>query len=125
MRECLTTSKSGNSTTSTAFRCKQQAPRNVSSVMRSTALVLLTLLSSPLPASDSPVGAVASAPQMERDRIQRTLSANAEIVAASASRRRAVGKPVGGYTPLLVANFIDTHIGAKMTSDNVAPTVIA
>ena len=93
--------------------------------MRSTALVLVALLASPLPASDCPVGGVAIAPHLERERIERTLSANAEIVASSSSRRRAVGKPVGGYAALPIANFIDVHIAAKMTRDKVPPTVIA
>ncbi len=94
--------------------------------MRSTALVLVVLLAAPLPASDCVVGGAAIAPHLERERIQRTLSTNAELVASSSSsRRRAVGKPVGGWAPLPVANFIDTHIGAKMTRDKVPPTVIA
>ena len=93
--------------------------------MRSTALVLVALLASPLPASDCPVGGVAIAPHLERERIERTLSANAEIVASSSSRRRAVGKPAGGYDALPIANFIDNHIAAKMNRDKVPPTVIA
>src|SRR5688572_5993053 len=125
MRGCMTTSIFGNSTTSSAFRCKREAMKNVRYVMRSTALVLVTLLASPLPASDCPVGGVAIAPHLERDRIQRTLSANAELLTSSSSRRRAVGKPVGGYAPLPVANFIDTHIGAKMTRDAVPPAVVS
>lgn len=92
--------------------------------MRSTALVLIAMLASPLPAADCVVGGAAVAPHLERERIQRTLSANAEIVASS-SKRRAIGKPIGGYASLPIANFIDTHIAAKMIRDNVPPTVIA
>jgi hypothetical protein len=93
--------------------------------MRSTALVLAALLAQPAPASDCIVGGAALAPHLERERIQRTLSANAEAVAPSSSKRRSVGKPVGGYKALPVANFIDTHIAAKQTRDGVAPTSIA
>ncbi len=93
--------------------------------MRSTALILIATLASPLPAADCVVGGAAVAPHLERERIERTLSANAEIVASSSSRRRAVGKPIGGYASLPIANFIDTHIAAKMIKDNVPPTVIA
>ena len=93
-------------------------------LMRRTALVLSALLSVPLPAADCPDGGRAPAPHLERERIHRQLSANAELVAASgSSKRRSVGTPA--YTPLAVANFIDTHIGAKMTRDKVMPAVIS
>jgi hypothetical protein len=44
--------------------------------------------------------------------------------AAADSRRRAVGKPVSGGS-LAVANFIDTHIGAKLTEAHITPAAIA
>ena len=40
------------------------------------------------------------------------------------SRRRAVGKPASGGT-LAVANYIDTHIGAKLTAAGIVPAAIA
>jgi hypothetical protein len=92
--------------------------------MRSAAIVLTALLATPLPAADCPAGNTSVAPHLERERIQRSLSANAELLASSgSSKRRAVGAPA--YTPLAVANFIDTHIGAKMAKDKVMPAVIA
>src|SRR5688572_959006 len=124
MRTVSSASIFGNCTTSSAFRCKQNATGAVMYLMRSTALVLVAMLASPLPAADCVVGGAAVAPHLERERIQRTLSANAEIVASS-SKRRAISKPIGGYASLPIANFIDTHIAAKMIRDNVPPTVIA
>ncbi len=44
--------------------------------------------------------------------------------AAGESRRRAVGKPAPGGT-LAVANYIDTHIGAKLQEAGIAPAAIA
>src|SRR5688572_32722796 len=44
--------------------------------------------------------------------------------AAGESRRRAVGKPASGGT-LAVANYIDTHIGAKLKDAAIAPAAIA
>jgi hypothetical protein len=44
--------------------------------------------------------------------------------AAGESRRRAVGKPSSGGT-LAVANFIDTHIGAKLKEAGIVPAAIA
>ena len=93
--------------------------------MRSTAVVVAVLLALPAGAADCPVGGVAIAPHLERERIQRALSANAELVtAASSSKRRSVGPP-SSQAPLPVANFIDTHVGAKMIRDKVAPTVLS
>ena len=40
--------------------------------------------------------------------------------AAGESRRRAVGKPASGGT-LAIANYIDTHIGAKLKDAALAP----
>lgn len=97
-------------------------------VMRSTALVLVALLARPASAggADCPVGGTAIAPHLQRERIERTLSANAELVASSSGgKRRSAGKPSGPGRTLPVANFIDTHIGAKMQKDGVQPTDIA
>lgn len=44
--------------------------------------------------------------------------------AAGDSRRRAVGKP-SSAGPLPVANFIDTHIGTKLTGAGILPAAIA
>lgn len=44
--------------------------------------------------------------------------------AAGESRRRAVGKPASGGT-LPVANYIDTHIGAKLQEAGIPPAAIA
>lgn len=46
------------------------------------------------------------------------------LTAAGESRRRASGKPALGG-PLPVANFIDTHIGAKLTAAGIVPAAIA
>ena len=62
-------------------------------------------------------------PAAERDTLYRLLSANAETVAPS--KRRSVGKPAAPPPELAVANFIDTHIGAKLRKDGVYPTAIA
>ncbi|HYI11927.1 MAG TPA: DUF1553 domain-containing protein [Thermoanaerobaculia bacterium] len=51
----------------------------------------------------------------------------AAILAAGAlaeTRRRAVGKPAGPVV-LPVANYIDTHIGAKLSGAGIAPAAIA
>jgi len=47
------------------------------------------------------------------------------VAHAADSRRRAVGKPSGTAGSLAVANFIDTHIGAKLTGAGIAPAAIA
>jgi hypothetical protein len=52
-----------------------------------------------------------------------TLSANAEAV--SSSRRRATKGTESPDNVLPVANFIDTHIAAKMTANDVSPTVLS
>src|ERR1700741_2698965 len=44
--------------------------------------------------------------------------------AAGDSRRRAVGKP-SSAGPLPVANFIDTHIGAKLAGAGIVPAAVA
>lgn len=97
--------------------------------MRNTALVLAALLAAPAMAqsADCPVGGKPISPHLQREQLYRTLSLNAETVAAtsSSSKRRAVSKPVGGFEPLPVANFIDTHIGAKLEKDKVSPASIA
>lgn len=97
-------------------------------LMRSTAFLLVALLA--LPASpggaDCPVGGKAIAPHLQRERVERALSANAELVAASTGgKRRSTGKPSGPGRSLAVANFIDVHIGAKMRKDGVQPTDVA
>lgn len=46
------------------------------------------------------------------------------VHAAGESRRRAVGKPVSGGT-LAIANFIDTHIGAKLKEAGIQPAAIS
>src|SRR5688572_16239517 len=47
------------------------------------------------------------------------------VAHAADSRRRAVGKPSGAAGALQVANFIDMHIGAKLTGAGIAPAAIA
>ena len=47
------------------------------------------------------------------------------VHAAAESRRRAVGKPVSSAGVLPVANFIDTHIGAKLKTAGIVPAAIA
>lgn len=61
-------------------------------------------------------------PAAERDRLYRIASMNAELAAPSPPKRRAVGKPSTPLTSLEIANFIDTHIAAKLTADKVSPT---
>jgi Protein of unknown function (DUF1549)/Protein of unknown function (DUF1553) len=85
----------------------------------SRAVVMLLVLSAP--ASADPLCTRAVTPAVERDRIYREVAANAELAAPS-SRRRASGKPSAPKAELPVANFIDTHIGAKLIEDNVLPT---
>jgi hypothetical protein len=97
--------------------------------MRSTVLVLSALLAGAAPAfgaADCPVGGKAVSPHLEREQLYRTLSLNAETVAAAtSSKRRSVSKPAGGFKALPVANFIDTHIAAKLEKDKVSATDIA
>ena len=98
------------------------------SFMRSTALVLVALLASAARGADCPVGGNAVSPHLERERTFRNLSANAEAVAPTAAggKHRAVGKPPNsGLRTLPVANFIDTHVGKKLTEQKVSPTDIA
>ncbi|HUP63447.1 MAG TPA: DUF1549 domain-containing protein [Thermoanaerobaculia bacterium] len=64
------------------------------------------------------------APAVERDRIIRTLSSNAELLAKSGGKRRSVGVP-SAPPPLAVANFIDAPIAAKLAKDSIAPAPIA
>lgn len=98
-------------------------------LMRSTALILAGMLA--LPASsqgaDCPVGGAAViAPHIERQRVERTLSANAELVAtATGGKQRSVGKPTRPRYTLPIANFIDTHIAAKLSKGGVEPTVLS
>ena len=96
--------------------------------MRSTALVLVALLAQAAPAraADCPLGGKSVAPHLERERLYRTIAANSELVASSGgSKRRSVSKPVGGFRPLPIGNFIDTHIAAKLAKENVSATDIA
>ncbi|HEV7768220.1 MAG TPA: DUF1553 domain-containing protein [Thermoanaerobaculia bacterium] len=46
------------------------------------------------------------------------------VHASGDSRRRAVGKPASGGT-LPVANFIDTHVGAKLSTAGIVPAQLA
>ena len=97
-------------------------------LMRSTALVLLAVLALPASprGSDCPVGGAAFSPRIERERIERQLSANAELVAASTGgKHRAIGKPIRTKYSLPIANYVDTHIAAKLAKEGIEPTVIA
>lgn len=97
--------------------------------MRSTALVVVALLAGAVPGygTDCPMGGRSFSPHLERERLYRSLAQNAEQVAPSAGsgRRRAVGKPAGGFKPLPVANFIDTHLAAKLAREGVSATELA
>lgn len=102
------------------------------SVMRTTALVSFALLAAVARAADCPVGGKAVSPHLERERIHRTLAANAEAVApsivttATGGKSRSVGKPTPPtLTRLPVANFIDTHIGAKLFANKIQHAAIA
>lgn len=98
------------------------------SVMRTTAFLAIALLASAAQAADCPVGGKAVSPHLERERVQRTLAANAEAVAPSATggKSRAVGKPTPPtITQLPAVNFIDTHIGAKLFANKIQHTAIA
>jgi Protein of unknown function (DUF1549)/Protein of unknown function (DUF1553) len=95
--------------------------------MRSTALLLVVgLFAGQARGADCAIGGNTFAPQLERERIQRMLSANAEAVAPS-SKRRSVAKPPvsGALKQLPIANFIDTHIAARLVKENVSATDIA
>lgn len=67
-------------------------------------------------------GSARTAPAEQRDALYRSLSANAETVSA---RRRAVKAPANPQTSLAVVNYIDRHIGDKLTADGIVPTAIA
>jgi hypothetical protein len=97
-------------------------------LMRSTALVLAAVLALPVSTrgADCPVGGTALPPRIERERVERQLSANAELVTASnGGKHRAVGKPIRGKHTLPIANFVDTHIAATQARDGIEPTVLA
>lgn len=86
-------------------------------------LPVLLSLNLPAAAQDCPYESVD--PARERERTIRRLSIQAEAVAGS-GRRRSVTKPPGGASPRLpIANFIDTHVDAKLQKDGVAPTALA
>ena len=88
----------------------------------SHALVMALAFATPAFASD-PTCTFALTPAVQRDGVLRTLSANAEAVAPS--KRRSVSKPTLPPPQLAVANFIDTHVGAKLIKDGVYPTTVA
>lgn len=101
-------------------------------VMRTTALLALALLGVSANAADCPVGGNAVSPHSERERIQRTLAANAEafapsvVATANGGKSRAVGKPTPPViTQLPAANFIDTHIGAKLFANKIQHAAVA
>lgn len=101
-------------------------------VMRTTAFCVVALLAGVARAADCPVAGQAVSPHLERERIQRTLAANAEAVApsvvptAAGGKSRAVAKPTPPViTQLPVANFIDTHIGGKLFENNIQHAAIA
>jgi Protein of unknown function (DUF1549)/Protein of unknown function (DUF1553) len=97
--------------------------------MRNNALVLVAALavSAPVFGADCIVGGKAVAPHLERERLHKALSQNAELIAptAGAGKRRSVTKPVGGFKSLPIANFIDTHIAAKLQKESVSATDLA
>lgn len=97
--------------------------------MRSTALVLVAAFAVAAPAfgADCTVGGKAVSPHLERERLQKALSQNAELIAPTAGggKRRSVTKPVGGFKALPIGNFIDTHIAAKLAKESVSATDIA
>ena len=102
--------------------------------MRSKAMLFVVgMLAVSASGADCPVGGTAVSPHIERERIQRALSANAEALAPTAAptatstnRRRSVGKPpADALKKLPIANFIDTHISAKLVSANISATDIA
>jgi len=99
-------------------------------LMRSTALCVIALLAAAAGASDCPVGGNAIAPHLQREQLERSLAANAEAVAPSSTstggKRRSVGRPpASAVRQLPVANFIDTHIGAKLSKDGISPADVA
>ena len=87
----------------------------------SHSVVLALALATPVFAADNSC-TFAVTPAAERDSLYRTVSANAETVAPS--KRRAVGRP-SAPPNLPVANFIDTHIGAKLVKDGVYPATMS
>lgn len=93
--------------------------------MRRTSIVLALVFAPALFAAttNETCPAPGSDPQAERSALMHELSARAEAVAPT--RRRVVKAP-GSPTPsLAIANYIDTHIAAKLTSTGVAPAAIA
>ncbi|HEX8152571.1 MAG TPA: DUF1549 domain-containing protein [Thermoanaerobaculia bacterium] len=91
--------------------------------MRRIPLLLLAafLLAGAGPAGECPMPNAA----VDVAQLYETLSTNAELVApgpTSASRHRPSAKPETSVATLPVANFIDTHIGAKLQTARISPT---
>ncbi|HYR27454.1 MAG TPA: DUF1549 domain-containing protein [Thermoanaerobaculia bacterium] len=94
---------------------------------RSSTLCLLALLAAPMVrAADCPASSNSFAPVLQRARVAQLLSANAEAVAPSSAggKRRSVGPPAN-VERLPVANFIDTHIGAKLYAARISPAALS
>ena len=88
-----------------------------------TALALVVLAASGAPqTSAADFCPQAIPPVVDRAALYHTLSVNAEAASTSSGgKRRSVRHPDGPSATLPVANFIDEHIGAKLTKDGVAP----
>ena len=89
-----------------------------------TSLALVILLAAAVPVSAADFCPHATPPTVDRAALYHVLSQNAESL-SSPGKRRSVRGPSGPGGPLAVANFIDSHIGAKQTKDGVIPTALA